>query len=140
MIVDMNLQAHQFVHCVLFGFIVSYIYCTIFAFVKFFTPSNFILGIVDFSFFIMATIFFYRYLLISNNGVVRAFMILGLGSGSLLFYITLHPLILKLTKKIAEIFKKIFKKTSNILKKCLHFKKFYIIIKRKVVILLNKAR
>lgn len=120
-------QTNSFLLCVGFGFLLDILYVAVEFVGKIFSLSKKSVPVRDISFFILATLCTFLFLLYANNGETRGYVFLALMLGAAICHCTIGLIALKFTDRLARFIRKtalillspilrLFKKTASVLK------------------------
>lgn len=133
---DIIIEVDVFLRAIALGAVCGLFYDILRIFRRVRTRGYILTGVEDLLYWIVSAVIMFMFLYKENGGTIRAYIIMGMAAGMLLYEIVLgHYIVKYLTlvfKKVFgfldKIFEKFFKKLSLLLKKC--FKPFKILIIR----------
>lgn len=108
MILSIKWQVLIFFMSIAIGFLIGFFYDLIRVFRRIFKHINLLVQIEDFVYWIFSAIFVFFITLYENKGEVRAFFILGVFLGMILYFCTISILFIKVSNEIIKFFKKVF--------------------------------
>ena len=115
--VNLAQQTWDFIYSIGIGFLLGIIYDIINIKQYFKTRNNAILAIKDIIYILITAIITYLFILATNEGKMRAFLLLGEFLGFVIYYFSFGIIFRKSIDKMASIFKKIFAKLSPFIMK-----------------------
>lgn len=107
MILSIANQSHIFILTVALGFIIGFVYDIFRIIRKTFKHPDFLTQLEDLIYWLLVSFLMFYFMLNNNNGEIRAFNIIGVLLGMLLYFLTLSILIVKVSVTIIQFIEKI---------------------------------